>query len=934
MKKLIIAMMLAACALPSIAALTPITITTNAAGREIYVGGLEAFRTNINEMVQIFGSETNSYGSTRALAEGAVQDDSAEWTGLLAKTDTLAAGSFSSFTNVAALHILEYPQQSNGECQGGIQTRFPDNYYFNMDSNAWLNVSHSWAAEADTNNPTSSIYYGPMKVLGVPYTSDNYQVYMGSEIGFTLAMRKILPENVEIDYTRVGWGGQPLDSFIKGTITYNHMLNRVALTKAQRPNAGIPYGIVWGQGEHGSNATNYYTMATNLIADLRADLSNSTLRVFFTGMNQDIDLGYTNEVDQAMLRIAAEDPYAYYISSKTWERNPDDTYGTVHYNSYGHLSKGAAIAAAVARSYTGIEAEENINAENLAANRATIGDLVAANANVEYLSIDGRMDANEVRVGETTITKGGLLGAVLNTAYMMPTGITLYLPMQSDGTDPVTGATAFHSNGSQYSYDSALNSSVLSGCEATKFLSLSDPLYITDQFSIAWSMRTADTDYRAMFGTSAYSGSVNGRLNSDTAINIRLYDASGDNQTCTFYLSPGYSFGDDEWHRYMITSTSPSNFWLYRDGIAQTGLRIYSLPAGTLTRSECAIKRIGNGLDNGSVVDGLTDGFMDDFTVFSKACSDEEALADYARTFYGYPVRKGYGGTDDIDVSLTQIDGEISPEGLVAYLDFDSDPVNSNLVNSAAGIDTDVPVYNAWIWAHDAERFGGTLELHSADLGYARIPDYNWATTNFTLSIWVNTTAQSGNTGIFTFKGQGYTTTTGIWDGYGGTVGDLKCIVGNNSGTAECSVSILEDLTPGEWHHVAMTVERGTNGTLKAYFDGVLAGVDTGNILTESTYNTLGLAINKWGHSADLGYANAKYDDAMAWTRVLSDDEIKALYNRQSVGKRAVSQPDFDLSDAKTYITSGGYTGTNTVLNGEGTTNTVVVIDGIITGWN
>lgn len=67
MKKTIIAMLLLAWALPSMAALSPITITTNAAGRVIYNGGLEAFRSNINEIVE-------TYVDVAAAATNSVQD--------------------------------------------------------------------------------------------------------------------------------------------------------------------------------------------------------------------------------------------------------------------------------------------------------------------------------------------------------------------------------------------------------------------------------------------------------------------------------------------------------------------------------------------------------------------------------------------------------------------------------------------------------------------------------------------------------------------------------------------------------------------------------------------------------------------------------------------------------------------------------------------
>jgi Concanavalin A-like lectin/glucanases superfamily len=103
-------------------------------------------------------------------------------------------------------------------------------------------------------------------------------------------------------------------------------------------------------------------------------------------------------------------------------------------------------------------------------------------------------------------------------------------------------------------------------------------------------------------------------------------------------------------------------------------------------------------------------------------------------------------------------------------------------------------------------------------------------------------------------------------------------------------------ISDGEWHHIAVSFDRGGNGL--AYLDGVL--VNTTSLGAGGTTIDSGLPTNigqdGTGDYTDGGggikWSNALIDDVGVWRRVVTGDEVAAIYTAGLAGNNLQSVPE------------------------------------------
>lgn len=148
--------------------------------------------------------------------------------------------------------------------------------------------------------------------------------------------------------------------------------------------------------------------------------------------------------------------------------------------------------------------------------------------------------------------------------------------------------------------------------------------------------------------------------------------------------------------------------------------------------------------------------------------------------------------------------------------------------------------------------------------------------TDFTLELWVNTTAPS-LTGSFAYEGNGL-----LWSDVGGAANDFTLAILNNAlafvtGNPDVNVTGADAINDGRWHHLVATRTQGAN--VEIFVDGVSRGTTTTND------NPLdgNSVINIGGNTLDSRYFNGLVDEVAYYPTVLSVDRIRAHFLAGSV---------------------------------------------------
>jgi len=89
-------------------------------------------------------------------------------------------------------------------------------------------------------------------------------------------------------------------------------------------------------------------------------------------------------------------------------------------------------------------------------------------------------------------------------------------------------------------------------------------------------------------------------------------------------------------------------------------------------------------------------------------------------------------------------------------------------------------------------------------------------------------------------------------------------------------------LTEGQWHHIAVVCENGVG--LKIYCDGELVGGKANAVRLVSTGNVLTVGYENWGGLEQKPGVSGNFqgliDEVSIWSRLLTDDEIRAEYEK------------------------------------------------------
>ena len=169
---------------------------------------------------------------------------------------------------------------------------------------------------------------------------------------------------------------------------------------------------------------------------------------------------------------------------------------------------------------------------------------------------------------------------------------------------------------------------------------------------------------------------------------------------------------------------------------------------------------------------------------------------------------------------------------------------------------------------------------------YDGVDDYQesagtWSTidgaTNFSVSVWVKATLGSVSIIANSYE----TGTARNFYMYVGTTGQVNVwSAGSGSNWSRSTTN----LTDGVWHHIVMTLDRGTGNRYtmqKIYIDGVVGFTSNYFGGTIPTGTTLGIGANyNYSHPAYFYPANANINEFAVWGgHTLSPTEITEIYN-------------------------------------------------------
>jgi hypothetical protein len=175
---------------------------------------------------------------------------------------------------------------------------------------------------------------------------------------------------------------------------------------------------------------------------------------------------------------------------------------------------------------------------------------------------------------------------------------------------------------------------------------------------------------------------------------------------------------------------------------------------------------------------------------------------------------------------------------------------------------------------------GGAFAFDGSD-DYVQIPDtgaLDFGSGDFSIDAWIKTTQNTGNVAVVLDKRQptplqGYHLFT-----YNGSL-FLQLAVGGNYQNYPSNVNIAD----GNWHHVAVTVDRTNEVVVKWYVDG-LETSKTLNPVAGSVDNSAPLRLGRHSFSQS-GYWKGEIDEVEIFKRALRSDEVFAMYSAGRVGK-------------------------------------------------
>ncbi len=238
------------------------------------------------------------------------------------------------------------------------------------------------------------------------------------------------------------------------------------------------------------------------------------------------------------------------------------------------------------------------------------------------------------------------------------------------------------------------------------------------------------------------------------------------------------------------------------------------------------------------------------------------------------------GGDDgDTGVNCTQDPGSCVDYGLVGFWDFEEGTgatVNDRSGNSNNGTLTYMATGTPWttgIVPFSGGRPGGTaLDFDGVD-DYVQVADddsLDPGTSDITISAWVKTSAANAQTIVDKYDN------LGGWLFRVDSAGNLRFLA-YDGGTTINEYTLSFSLDDGNWHHVAVSVDRSAE-IANFYVDGVVEQEPFTNI--GSLVDTATLYIGYRKKTGEEAYFDGSIDEVRIYNRALSSEEIRYHYNR------------------------------------------------------
>ncbi|HEX8438307.1 LamG domain-containing protein [Archangium sp.] len=176
-----------------------------------------------------------------------------------------------------------------------------------------------------------------------------------------------------------------------------------------------------------------------------------------------------------------------------------------------------------------------------------------------------------------------------------------------------------------------------------------------------------------------------------------------------------------------------------------------------------------------------------------------------------------------------------------------------------------------------------SIQLDGVD-DYVEVDNHaalNFGTGPFSFESWIKvpSTASAGSYVLLDKR-----VSSPAWRGY--TVGlySQKLLLQLADGSYYNYLSTGTVPTDGNWHHVAVTVNRTSTTGIQFYVDGVAAGSANPTARTGSLDNTSALRFGSRSQGGVSGQVQLGLDEASLYNRVLTPTEVQSIYNAGQYG--------------------------------------------------
>jgi hypothetical protein len=229
------------------------------------------------------------------------------------------------------------------------------------------------------------------------------------------------------------------------------------------------------------------------------------------------------------------------------------------------------------------------------------------------------------------------------------------------------------------------------------------------------------------------------------------------------------------------------------------------------------------------------------------------------------------------NLALAAYQDEVLADNPVAYYRFEE--TSGTTANDATGNSNDGTYNNGVLLGQASAPALGTAARFDGIDDY--VSTSRTVSTDFTLELWINTTASSLS-GSQAYEGNGL-----LWSDVGGSADDFAMAMLNNglsffTGNPDVTVTSAVAVNDGRWHHLVATRTQGAN--VEIFVDGVSRGTTTtnNNALNGNPSIMIG------GNVLDGRYVAGLIDEVAYYPRVLSNDRIIAHFRAGSSSATAV----------------------------------------------